>query len=161
MDLQVQQHHTFQRSEWRWVRVGWAAMAALIAAGLLGLLGPGPASWVSAEGAGGLVTVDYQRFTHHESDDSITLQIAATTSQNRELSVDLTGQWLSGVDLQSIQPEPAEQRPIPDGVNLRWPMTDAANLTVQLHFRPQEYGLLEGAVAVPADRVAFAQYVLP
>lgn len=126
MDLQVPQDEEFQRREWRWERAGWAAMAALLVAGLAGLLGSGPASWARAEGSAGLVEVEYQRVTHHEADDSLTLTLAPRAAQTGTVTVEFTGSWVAGVDVQGITPQPSEQLAVPGGVALRCPSASRA-----------------------------------
>lgn len=161
MDLEIDHDEAFQVREWRWVRVGWLAMIAFVLAGLVGLLGPGPFSWVSAKGEHGLVTVEYQRISHNEADDSITLQFSARSPRDGQLSVELSGPWVSGVNLQNVSPQPAEQRIVQDGIRFVLPADDSVPSAVQLTFRPQKYGSLDGTVAVGGDRVAFSQFVIP
>ena len=40
--MRIEEDRAYQRREWRFERIGWAVMAALLMAGLIGLLGDGP-----------------------------------------------------------------------------------------------------------------------
>ncbi|RPF26251.1 hypothetical protein [Georgenia muralis] len=161
MDLEIRQHESFQRREWTAQRIGWVALALFVLAGLVGLLGTGPLSWTVTESDGGLVTVEYDRIAHHEADESLTLIFAADAVQDGVITAELTGPWLSGVDVQSISPEPSEQLAVPGGVILELPVERPGEIEMTLTFRAAKYGRLDGEITVGADTVAVSQLVLP
>jgi hypothetical protein len=161
MDLHLQQHDAFQQREWSVIRAGWVGLTVFVLAGVAGLLGNGPLSWTTATSSGGLVSVEFQRVTHHEADDALTLQFAPDAPEDGLLSVEMTGPWVRSVDLQGMTPEPSEQQLIPGGMVLELPVAQSGVTAVNLSFRAQEYGPLTGTVAVGPDRVSFTQYVLP
>lgn len=161
MDLEIGQHEPFQQREWRLERVGWTIIAVLIIAGLAGLLGPGPFSWATSRSDAGLVTVEYQRVTHHEADDAITLTFPAEAVQDGMVTVEVTGSWVAGVDLQGISPEPSDQMAVPEGRALTIPVEQAGDTEVHLTFQAQGYGTLSAEMAVGDDSASFTQLVLP
>lgn len=159
--LQIGQNERFQRREWRFERIGWVIVALFVVAGLVGLLGTGPLSWATAGSDQGLVTVEYQRITHHEADDSLELLFAAEAVEDGTISLELNGSWVAGVDIQSISPQPAEERAVPGGVVFDIAVERPGQTSVVIGFRAQEYGTLDAAVAVRDDTASFTQLVLP
>jgi hypothetical protein len=62
-DLELNQDLRFQRRMWAVQRIGWAVMALVVLAGLLGLFGPGPLSSATAgKEEGPLLVEGYERF---------------------------------------------------------------------------------------------------
>lgn len=160
-DLDIKQNHRFQRNEWRVERFGWLLLAAFILAGMLGFLGPGPFSHTTAESEAGNIGVEYQRVTHHEADDSLTLSFSEETIDNDKITAELTGSWVEGVDLSGITPQPSAQYAIPDGVALEFDVLEPGDVQAAFTFRAQDYWMLNGEVTVRSDSVAFSQLVLP
>lgn len=160
MDLEVKQDDRFQRREWRIERVGWTLLGLFVAAGLVGLLGAGPFSWATNRSPQGLVQVSFQRVTHHESDDSITITVDPEAIENGTVLVELTGSWVSGVDRQATTPQPTTESAIPEGVALEIPARPG-EATMTITFRAQRYGALRGDLTVNGDQVSFTQFVLP
>ena len=161
MDLDIDQHERFQQREWAANRLGWVVLGLFIVAGLVGLLGAGPLSWTTTASRNGVVTVEHDRVTHFEADDSITLTIAPDAVVDGTATVQLTGSWPSGVDLTGISPEPAEQRAVRDGIVLELPVEGTGEVELSLSFRAQEIGTLSGDVTVGDETVSFSQFVLP
>lgn len=161
MTLQIDQNERFQRREWRFERIGWGILGVFVLAGLVGLLGTGPLSWAAARSEQGLVTVEYQRIAHHEADDSVSLVFAADAAEEGTISVELTGSWVAGVDMQGISPQPVEERAVPGGVVFDIAVERPGPTSVLIGFRAQEYGTLEATVAVRGDTTSFTQLVLP
>lgn len=161
MVLDIEQDEGFQRREWRLQRSGTALLVLVVVAALAGLLGTGPVSWTERESADGVATVAFDSITHHEADDSITLTFGPEAISGGTVTMDLTGTWPGGVDVQGISPEPAEQRAVPGGLALEFAVEDADRVEVTMGFRAQEYGSLHGEVTVAGRSVSFSQFVLP
>lgn len=161
MGLDIERDEDFQRREWMWERGGTVLLVLFIVAGLIGLLGTGPLSWAERDSADGVVTVAFDRLTHHEADDSMTLVFEPGAVSDGSVTVELTGTWPGGVDIQSISPEPAEQRAVADGLVLEFAVADVDRVEATVGFRAQEYGPLRGEVAVAGRSVSFSQFVLP
>jgi hypothetical protein len=160
--LQLSQHDAFQRREWRAERIGWVLMALLVVAALIGLLGgPGPLSWTTARGADGLLQVEYQRFSHLEADDLLTVRLAPDAITSDSVHVELAGSWMQSVDITGITPEPQEQITTPYGARLAFATEPGAELSVQIAFRADEMGTIDGGVRFEGETVAFGQFVYP
>ncbi|UER55497.1 hypothetical protein HJG43_14205 [Kineosporiaceae bacterium SCSIO 59966] len=161
MTLQIDDHSTFQRREWAAQRVGWTLLAVIPVAGLLGLTGAGPLSWTTAVSGGQTFAVDYQRVTHHEADDALTVTFRPAAVEDRRLRLELTGEWWRSVDVQGITPAPTSESLTPNGIVLEWDVQEPGSTAVHVTFRAQSYGNLDGTLAVGADRLTLSQLVLP
>ena len=161
MGLEIEQDEGFQRREWMWQRSGTLLLVLVVVAALAGLLGTGPLSWTERDSAGGVVTVAFDRVTHHEADDSMTLAFGPEAVSDGTVTVELTGTWPDGVDVRGISPEPTEQRLAADGLVLEFAVEDTDRLEVTMGFRAQEYGPLRGETTVAGRSVSFSQFVLP
>jgi hypothetical protein len=161
VDLEIRQDERFQQREWRLERIGWTLITLFLLAGLLGLLGPGPLSWATARSDGGLVEVEYQRFTHWVADDTVEIRVAPDAVEAGAFEVTLTGDWVEAADLQGITPQPSEQRSTPQGVVLQVPVEDPADAHVQLSFRAQSVGRLHATVTAGGESARFTQLVWP
>lgn len=161
MDLEIRQHKQTQQREWRLERVGWTLIALFVLAGLLGLLGPGPLSWATTRSDGGLVEVEYQRFTHWIADDTVDIHVGSDAVQGDTFEVTLTGDWVEAADLNGITPEPSEQMSTPQGLVLQIPVQDPADAHVGLSFRATSFGRLHATVTVGSESAQFSQLVWP
>lgn len=159
MDLEITQDERFQRREWVTERLGWSLVTAFVVAGFLGLLGAGPLSQASA--AAGAVSVEHQRVTHYEADDSIAFAFGPEAVEGGAVTATLTGDWPGAVDVQGISPEPSEQRLVPGGLVLEFPVERSGDLEVSVSFRAQRLGYQDARLTVGPDSVTFAQLVLP
>jgi hypothetical protein len=161
MGLQVEQHDAFQRREWTAQRVGWVAMALLLIAALVGLLGPGPLSATTVASEDGLVEVEYQRFAHLEADDLITISLAPATVTGDSVELQLAEDWVRSVDISGITPTPAEQVATDYGVRLSMSTEPGAELTIQITFRASRIGPIDAGVRFEDRTVRFDQLVYP
>lgn len=164
MGLDVERDERFQRREWKWQRGGTILLVVVVVAALAGLLGTGPLSWTERDSPDGVVTAAFDRLTHHEADDTMTLAFGPEAVSDGTVTVELTGTWPGGVDIQGISPQPVEQRAVPGGLVLVVAVDDVDRVDrveVTVGFRAQAYGPLRGEVTVAGRSVAFSQFVLP
>ena len=103
-DLEVGQDLDFQRREWAVQRLGWAVVALILVAALLGLLGPGPLSRGTAEE--GPLRVGYQRFERKHAPTKLRIAAAPGAAPQGQLRLWLDRRYLAGVEVQQIEPEP-------------------------------------------------------
>jgi hypothetical protein len=162
MGLQVEQHDAFQRREWAAQRIGWVLMALLVLAGLLGLLGgPGVLSSSTATGADGALQVEYQRLGHLEADDVVNVTVAPDAVTGDSVDVDLAGSWVQAMDIDGITPEPQEQVTTPYGLRLTFATEPGTELAIQIAFRADDVGSIDGELRFEDETVAFDQFVYP
>jgi hypothetical protein len=161
VELQTQEQTRFQRREWAAQKAGTIVLVAFILAALVGLLGAGPLASTTRSSPQGLISVELDRVTRFEADDSMTMTFAPQAVENGTITLELTGPWTSGIDLQTITPEPSEQQAISGGIVMTFPADPTAETDVSFSFAAQEHLTLEGRATVREDTVTFTQFVLP
>lgn len=159
--LEVAEDMGFQRRDWRFERVAWAAMAALVLAGLLGAFSRGPLSRAEARDPGGLVEVRYERFLRHGATSPVDILVAPAALAGGGVELRLAGPLFAGARLEGITPTPQESHLAEGGWVFRFPARDRDRPgLVKLQLRPEALAFLGGTVAVeghpPARLRAFA-----
>lgn len=161
MELLTEEERRFQRREWGVQKVGTVVLVAVLLAALTGLLGAGPLAWTTRSSAGGLVSVEFDRVTRFKTDDTLTVTFAPEAVENGQVTLDLTGPWISGVDVRGISPEPVHQRALSDGIAMTFLADPSGQTAVTFSFRAGEHFALEGRAAAGGEFVTFTQFVLP
>ncbi|PLS77907.1 MAG: hypothetical protein CYG59_21275 [Chloroflexi bacterium] len=113
-DLQVSQDLDFQERSWRVQRIGWTIFSLILLAAFVGLLGGGPLSAASAGGENEPLEVQYARFARHRSPTQIEVKLQPGAVSGDEARVWVDSQYLDGVELQNIVPEPDSAEAAPD-----------------------------------------------
>jgi hypothetical protein len=143
-------------------RVGWAVLALIVLAALVGLFGPGPLSQVSRRDASGLLQVEYERFARYAGDTSVELQVLPVPDQPGTALVWISSEYLSSMQVQQVQPEPDTWTGVGGGVVLAFPVSGPDPIDVVLQLRPDRIGTAPGAVGVPGQEpVEFRQLIYP
>lgn len=131
----------YQRRAWTAERVAWAALAVLVAAGLLGALGRG--GWFSdAEvvTADGMLGVRYQRAQRLLAESEIEVTALARPAEGAldlRLGRDLLDDW----QVRTVLPPPAASRGDAGALVLRFPVGAAPAPVVLLRLEPRRAGL--------------------
>ena len=106
-DLVVGQDLRFQRRMWLVQRVGWTSMLLVVLAGLGGLLGgEGILAEARATSDDGRVSVDFDRFSRHGYPTQVEISVARGLLDDGRLTVWVGRDWLSGIDVRRVEPEP-------------------------------------------------------
>ncbi|HYO23548.1 MAG TPA: hypothetical protein VEQ85_01215 [Lacipirellulaceae bacterium] len=103
-DLEIDLDERFQRREWHVQRAAWVLWAAVIAAGLSGVLGSGPLSSTTSAADDQSLTVAYDRFLHYHHPTRLELVLAQGVGD--EPRVTLSRELLDAVRISSIEPPP-------------------------------------------------------
>ena len=151
----------FLRRERQVTKLGWVLLMLFVLAGLLGLLGPGPLSSTTAGAAGDAVQLEHERVVHLDSAHQLTLLLDGGAAADGTLSVELTGSWVSGVDVQSVNPHPDAEKLVPGGTVFEFTVEEAGPAEVVLSFRPQQLGRLTLTAEADGSTVTAHQFVLP
>ena len=160
--MQIDEDLAHQRLEWRLERIGWAAMALLVVAALVGLLGYGPLSHASA-GDAATLAVDYDRIQRASAPTAYRFHVAPALAGNGEVRLRFDAALLDEVELESILPEPREVRTGPGYTEFAF-ATAAGDepATIMFEFRPATFGHVRGRVTSEgAPPLLFDQYILP
>ena len=161
--LEIDVDEEFQRREWRAERVGWALMLGVLTAGMLGLLGEGWLSQTSTDVVGGRLRVDYERIARHGSPATLRVALAPGAVPTGVAVVWMDRDYLEGVDVQGIEPQPDASWVARDrvvfAVRLNNP-ADSAYVTFAL--TPDNFWSRRVRVGLDGGpSVSFRQFVLP
>lgn len=161
MELHSEEHLKFQRREWTVQKIGTVGLVAFIIAGFMGLLGAGPLATTSRTSTEGLVEVTFDRVIRSNSDDRLIFTFAPEAVEDGAVTLELTGDWTNGMDLDVITPDPIEQQAIPNGLAMTFKADDSHETQVTIPFVAREHFTHEGEVTVNGDSVVIKQFVLP
>jgi hypothetical protein len=161
-ELEVEQDLAFQGVSWRVQRIGWAALAVLVVAALLGAFGDGVLSRAAIGDPSSALHLSYERFARHGSPTRLQLTWpGARGTGSAALTVD--SEYLRAVSLEQVIPEPERVVVGDAGVTLRFPaVADARRTTVVLVVRPRRIGRTGGVVRVEGHPdIRFRQLIYP
>ena len=165
-DLEVNEDLTFRR-HLLWVqRVGLVVMALVVVAALLGLFGGGG---LFAKGKAGsdddnpLSIREYHPFVRFMKPDDLRVQLEPGAAREGEARVWLAREYVEGVQIQRISPEPDDVEAGPDALTYVFKVDELDEPTaVTFHTMPQKFGLLQGQAALEGkEAVNFKQFVYP
>jgi hypothetical protein len=107
--LAIGEDPEFQRRSWAIQRVGWAVMAALLVAGMLGILGgAGPFVDATAGGQEYGITVDYQQYIRKRAPTNLRLHILPGAVDSTEVNISIDRVFLERFEIVYINPEPSQ-----------------------------------------------------
>ncbi|WP_219416215.1 hypothetical protein [Pseudonocardia nigra] len=159
-DLQLEEPERAGRRTEVAQRVAWGVFALIALAALAGLIGPGPLSSATVTDPSGLVRIDYDRFTRFKGDSSLQLQVQPAKPGTAEVWI--SSEFLSGVQIQQVWPQPDTWTAANGGDVLTFPVSDTDPVTVEMQVRPDHIGMLRGAIGVPGGEPAqFWQFGYP
>lgn len=122
-DLDIEQDLSFERRELLAERIGWAAMALVIAGALVGVFGAGPLSPATVEA--GDLSLTYERFGRRGGPTTLTFDVAPGASGQKELTLWLSAAYLEGVRLGAITPQPERVTLAGDRIEYSFALADA------------------------------------
>ena len=160
-DLEVSQDLAFENRMYKLQLVGWALMAGLLVAALLGVFGQGPLSGTSAGDE--TIRVEYERFLRKHAPQEWRIHLGRGTSPEGGVRLWIQRDFFEAVQLKAIRPEPKEVEIGGDGQTLLFltGQLDGGGL-VRVVFEPEQTGTLASALKVgdgPAVRIS--QFVYP
>lgn len=151
--LELDEDLTFQKRMWAAERIGWAAMGALCALGLAGLLGGGVLAQRELAVGGG--SVRYEAIVRKGAITPLELQLPAGRG---EAGVALDRGFLAAHEIVEILPEPEDVSF--DRGRLRFRFGGEAG-TVRFLLEPREIGRIAGAVTLGDAETRLEQFALP
>jgi hypothetical protein len=142
-------------------RIGWIAMAAAILAGVLGLLGPGPLNDRVAGHKGSALWVDYKRFGRFQA--PLSMEVHAGPSAAGLLHLWLNRDYVQGLQLKQVFPEPARSEVGANRFRLTFPISEpTADAIVTFTFEPEQIGSFHGIVGIEGGvTVELDQFIYP
>jgi hypothetical protein len=143
-------------------RSGWSVLALIVLAALVGMIGPGPLSTATHTDPSGLVELRYERFTRHQGQSTLQLQVSPDPARPGTARIWLSGDYLAAVQVQQIWPQPETWTGTGTGTVLTFPVHGAGPVSVEVLLNPDQMGLVQGAVGAPGRQpVRFWQFVYP
>lgn len=156
----VHEDMAYQIKVWRFERWGWYALVAVVLMALVGVFSRGPLSARNAQSSDRKVTVNYEIF--HRNGSTNPMKIIVRGRENSSVELELSGDFLEGFSIESMQPDPIKAVSAGKGVRL-WLQTDAqGQTTLYLTLRGDGLGGYSSRLSVPGSSpVNLTQYILP
>jgi|SRR5687768_10094304 hypothetical protein len=154
----------FHRREWRLQRIGWAVLALVAAAALLGAFGRGPLAHAEAMSAEGTVHVSYERIARMHSPVRLEFTIApGLAGADGRVRLWLDRRYAEQLEITGIQPEPAEVSVTPALLVYHFAVSDGGRpVRVTFAVEHDRAGLVRaGAGVLPQGTVQLGQFVFP
>lgn len=160
--LDIAQDLQFQQRSWAVQRAGWAMMGLLIAAALLGLLGPGPLSKKTVGNKGDLLSLEYQRFGRFQSPEQLKIYLGPEAVRDGQAQVWLNRGYLKNVQVERIVPEPQQVEAGPDRLTYVFKMSPSNQPTeITFYLQPDHIGPKSGQIGLVDARLSFSQFTYP
>lgn len=105
-DIDIDEDIGYQEREWQLQPIGWALIWLSIIAALLGVFGKGVLANAEASDPTGALTVTYARLERYRSPTTIEAIIGPEQAKEGKLTLALDREFVSGVELTGIEPEP-------------------------------------------------------
>ena len=163
--LEVNEDPAFQRRDWAAERVGWAAMAAVIVAALLGLFGQGIFGKGTVGDAGAQISVDeYDRFLRFGKPTTLSVRLDPASATDGEMRVWVSREYLQGFQIQGISPQPDRAMTGPERMTYAFGVGVGTGgpATITFELQPDKVGLVEGRVGLDGGRsLRLRQFAYP
>lgn len=162
-ELAIGQDLEFQRRDWRAQRIGWGLMLLVVLGAIAGVFGHGPVAKDRARTPDGRLELQYDRIVRHASEIPIRLRILPAAARDSLLDVWISTEFVRGLIIERIEPEPLEEHAGADHVVFRFRVADPSRPSdIMFHVEPDHLWRRRGVIGlVRGDSVRFTQYVLP
>jgi hypothetical protein len=160
-ELENPTHSRHQRREWRFERFGWTAFLLIIAAGLLGFLGPGPLTSEKRTSDDGSLTIEYQAVEHNAA-PGVCVVRARSPADATTLRLLVSRSFCDHVTAESIVPAPLSTEARGDDIAYTFAVQASSEVVVRYRYEYDRFDVFDHRVAVEGGSpVRFRQYVLP
>ncbi|QSB21383.1 hypothetical protein JN403_11405 [Pseudomonas sp. 15A4] len=151
---------TLQRKVWRFQRVGWFVLMAVVILTLLGLFSRGPLSTLEAVSKQDNLTVQYERF--HRAGGTNPMIVQATGRPGKDVTLSISKPMLDGFSIESIQPQPISSVVSPQGLSLTFPTDKSGHVTLFISWRSNGIGLFKSQISVVGGgHIPVTQFIYP
>jgi hypothetical protein len=158
--LQAEQNLAHQQREWLVERVGWIVMLLLILAAAAGLFGNGVLSRASVSD-GKQMTIEYERFAHYLTPTSFKVHMR-TTSKDKDIQLRINSDFLHGVKLEKVVPEPIRVETGDKWLSYHFPVNTAGEVTIKFDVTPETVGKLSAVITAASEaQLSFNQLIYP
>jgi hypothetical protein len=161
-DLESPEHINWHQREWLAERIGWGAIAAVLAAALLGLLGSGPLSSRRDASTDGALAVEYEGIHRRAAPARLKIHFTpANGKQEQQLAISKS--FSDAATIEQIVPEPVVIHERPGELLFTLKSDDASeSAEVTIHYRYQQFGSFAHEVRIAGkESLVIRQWVLP
>lgn len=162
-DLEIEQDVKFEKREWIFQRAGWAVMATIVIAALLGFFGAGPFSLTEVQDDSGNLSVTYEHFGRRGATTDTVVEIAPAAIEGGEANLWVSERYLESVQVDQIIPTPDQVAAV-DGGFLYTFLVDKPDegLEVTFDLTIEAMGLKSGDIGLEgADPVHLVNFFTP
>ena len=154
----VQEDMRLQRRHWAFERIAGAVVFSIVVLALLGVFSTGILS-TSVAGSGAL-KIEYQRFQRNGA--ASLMVIDAMTEPGKTVRLDITGELLDNMTIESIHPAPVTSSTVDHkGLSIVVAADEAGHVRAYLSLRTDGVGLIRSQVQSRGERVDFWQFIYP
>lgn len=162
--IEIAEDMSFQRRVWSVQRLGWVLMTGVVALALFGGFGRGYVSSRHMAANGSPLAIDYERFLRFHAPEQLTVYADSRIARpDSTIEIWLDRDWLTGVEVNHITPEPHDTRINGDRVIYSFrvdPGASAARFTYNLEVH--SIGRIKGKVGVAGGpSYDFSQFAYP
>jgi hypothetical protein len=161
--IDINQDMDFQWREWRFHQIAWVFFAAILLAGLLGLLGQGPLSSGRVGETGGALALEYERIDRLGAPTGMRVMLGPRVAEGGSARVAFSRNFMDRISVEEIVPEPAEVATSAEQVVYTFEIEDTAQPTsIRLDFEHEQAGTARGVVRLEGGpELAFSAFVWP
>jgi hypothetical protein len=160
--LQLEQDPAAQRCEWAFERAGWAVLAVLLLAGLLGAFGQGPVAHAVLASPDGRVTVRYDRILRVGAPSALAVTVVPGAAGDSTITLSLDRAFLDAVGVERMMPEPVLTRAAAGLIEFQFRSDGSTHpLEVVFTILPDEIGVQHASLRTAHGSLRLTQRVLP
>jgi hypothetical protein len=162
-DLELNQDLAFERRTWTVERVAWVIMALIGLAALAGLLGPGPLSETTVGERDGPLWLEYSRFGRFKAPLTLRVHVGPNTGQQGPLLVWLSREYLEGVRVEQVSPQPGQVEAGPEQLTYVFARNEPQRSTaITFAIETEQIGRQRGCVGlINGPALCFRQFIYP
>lgn len=159
--LVLGQDLVWQSRMWVVERIGWGAMLIVLICASIGLFGHGPLSTAAVEQTS--LRAEYERFARYHAPMSLRLSLAPTVHRQGLLTVWLSNEYLSRVEVVGTQPEAKRTDLSSDGLRFIFSAEEESSTGIIIfHLRPDMVGAIVGSLAINDEQpITFQHFIYP
>ncbi len=160
-DLEIDTDPALQWAVWRWQRLAWAIMGAIILAGFLGLFGDSPMARRTVSDPSRKIRVDYDWAGRQGAEQTVIFELHPDNQGRASLWLDR--EYLESSGLEWTSPKPAEESAGKDGTTYTFEAEDQGEgLRVSCKLVPRSPGRLRARARLDSGpEVRIRQFIYP
>ena len=162
--LEIEESESFQRRDWTFQRIGWAVLALVAVAALLGAFGRGPLASAEQTSAEGTVHVRYERLVRRHAPARIEFTLApGLAGADGRIRLWLDRSYADQLEITGIRPEPVEVSVTPALLMYQFAVADGGRpVLVTFSVQHDRAGMSRASAGVlPRGTVQLDQFVFP